>query len=198
MTADSRFQSTLPARGATTCSTPRSGSAIISIHAPRTGSDLLSEYNTVTGLISIHAPRTGSDLLLLRRFCAIFHFNPRSPHGERLNGLIIGMINYNFNPRSPHGERPDLQCCCYWQGIFQSTLPARGATRRSRLYKGTCAAFQSTLPARGATKAQRQKGASQWISIHAPRTGSDQKWKDYYKAQSISIHAPRTGSDCAK
>ena len=33
------FQSTLPARGAT----------------------LLTEYNTVTGLISIHAPRTGSD-----------------------------------------------------------------------------------------------------------------------------------------
>ena len=33
----------------------------ISIHAPRTGSDILQEAASAMGLISIHAPRTGSD-----------------------------------------------------------------------------------------------------------------------------------------
>ncbi len=58
--------------------------------------------------------------------------------------------------------------------IFQSTLPARGATN---IYDIICKDFQ--------------------ISIHAPRTGSDPNlrwWKSAYK---ISIHAPRTGSDHA-
>ena len=33
------------------------------------------------------------------------------------------------------------------------------------------------------------------ISIHAPRTGSDEGATEYYKEMLISIHAPRTGSD---
>ena len=33
----------------------------ISIHAPRTGSDILFEMDGVKYYISIHAPRTGSD-----------------------------------------------------------------------------------------------------------------------------------------
>ena len=34
-------------------------------------------------IISIHAPRTGSDYLLLAGQHRREHFNPRSPHGER-------------------------------------------------------------------------------------------------------------------
>ena len=34
-------------------------------------------------LISIHAPRTGSDSLRLMQIKLRLHFNPRSPHGER-------------------------------------------------------------------------------------------------------------------
>ena len=33
--------------------------------------------------ISIHAPRTGSDLALRVIQEIVAHFNPRSPHGER-------------------------------------------------------------------------------------------------------------------
>ena len=58
-------------------------------------------------IISIHAPRAGSDSRL--RICLrrrIFHFNPRSPCGERHFGEI-GILDkpVNFNPRSPCGER---------------------------------------------------------------------------------------------
>ena len=32
-------------------------------------------------------------------------FNPRSPHGERLQFQFCPVARINFNPRSPHGER---------------------------------------------------------------------------------------------
>ena len=58
------FQSTLPARGATTSLEIPYNYIIISIHAPRTGSDHV-EISDLSrgGDISIHAPRTGSDAI---------------------------------------------------------------------------------------------------------------------------------------
>ena len=57
------FQSTLPARGATTRDLITADSDEISIHAPRTGSDVRETPRTCdAGAISIHAPRTGSDV----------------------------------------------------------------------------------------------------------------------------------------
>ena len=105
--AQSGFQSTLPARGATRVKT----------------------FHRVGVEISIHAPRTGSDGRAVR----------------------IGADGRDFNPRSPHGERLQLPSKPPFPLRFQSTLPARGATRHRRKQKGLCA-FQSTLPARGATK----------------------------------------------
>ena len=57
-----RFQSTLPARGATPPTPAATLPAIISIHAPRTGSDGALGLDCLYQAISIHAPRTGSDL----------------------------------------------------------------------------------------------------------------------------------------
>ena len=79
-----RFQSTLPARGATELLIQSSDELQISIHAPRTGSDIVYNSTFVFCFISIHAPRTGSDSI---HPCTSFrraYFNPRSPHGERL------------------------------------------------------------------------------------------------------------------
>ena len=60
---------------------------IISIHAPRTGSDVRRKDGvTYDVLISIHAPRTGSDRAILPLQGQGKNFNPRSPHGERRNG----------------------------------------------------------------------------------------------------------------
>ena len=102
-----RFQSTLPARGATSPDKVGRGLEMISIHAPRTGSDdaatqrtriifafqstLPARGATARTLlpsddiqrISIHAPRTGSDMAAPRRSRPTSNFNPRSPHGER-------------------------------------------------------------------------------------------------------------------
>ena len=100
------FQSTLPARGATWRTRLACRLRRISIHAPRTGSDIEKGF---------------------KNFYA-----------------------YDFNPRSPHGERQD-----------------------SALSRAAACGFQSTLPARGATRRHRQHIATYTISIHAPRTGSD-------------------------
>ena len=148
---DKPFQSTLPARGAT--HEPRLLFPFfdISIHAPRTGSDAkIAMYcRDITG-ISIHAPRTGSDFA-----------RP-----------LITPLRYHFNPRSPHGERQARDSGAIEQDAFQSTLPARGATRL----------LEFLHPRNN-------------ISIHAPRTGSDKIRQEMQQFQQISIHAPRTGSD---
>ena len=56
--------------------------------------------------------------------------------------------------------------------LFQSTLPARGATITTA-GRATPVIFQSTLPARGATNPPDEGPVARAISIHAPRTGSD-------------------------
>ena len=78
----------------------------------------------------------------------------------------------DFNPRSPHGERHLAKREPLPKKKFQSTLPARGATG---LAESVCTAIS--------------------ISIHAPRTGSDDDVETAAKQGIISIHAPRTGSD---
>ena len=56
--------------------------------------------------------------------------------------------------------------------------------------------FQSTLPAGGATLTISGLEIDAKISIHAPRGGSDEKMKLIIKDNVyISIHAPRGGSD---
>ena len=106
---ESKFQSTLPARGATSNIglvlisrrnfNPRSprgerlalfGAVMclmsISIHAPREGSDLMSCLcASAYATISIHAPREGSDALAGVVVLCPLYFNPRSPRGERRN-----------------------------------------------------------------------------------------------------------------
>ena len=147
-----RFQSTLPARGATASSSssaamashfnprsphgerrrrfvfPLSGRVFQSTLPARGATNQKQRQNSAIA-ISIHAPRTGSDPLGARR------------HGRR---------PYDFNPRSPHGERQPEPAQLNPETEFQSTLPARGATRERP---------------KTATKKE--------ISIHAPRTGSD-------------------------
>ena len=149
--ADSLFQPTLPARGATRRATSKSNKQI-STHAPRTGSDLepISKHKKhlkfqptlpargatstrywrmSSRTISTHAPRTGSDPVspAERRNDYISTHAPRT--GSDDNGrLLYAAEHLHFNPRSPHGER------------------------------------------RGSRGTQRPRVS---ISTHAPRTGSD-------------------------
>ena len=102
----------------------------ISIHAPRTGSDMLSfsvaaspkQFQSTLparGATVRHGrphrhlgqdfnPRSphGERRHRLKRLsCKAKHFNPRSPHGERQFAIDFADKPMDFNPRSPHGER---------------------------------------------------------------------------------------------
>ena len=57
------FQSTPPARGATTFDIQVDDITGISIHAPREGGDLPVTVDRLIGIISIHAPREGGDIV---------------------------------------------------------------------------------------------------------------------------------------
>ena len=88
-TAANIFQSTLPVWGATVCLV---GAAAIRIKfqstlpvwgaTPKTSAEALAE------IISIHAPRVGSDSSRLSFPMASYNFNPRSPCGERPRGRV--------------------------------------------------------------------------------------------------------------
>ena len=58
--------------------------------------------------------------------------------------------------------------------------------------------FQSTLPVRGATFASSHSLTFGYISIHAPRAGSDYATHSVRRTVLITIHAPRAGSDVSK
>ena len=191
------FQSTLPARGATGRSKMTTLTRDISIHAPRTGSDVdFSGLMEKSILISIHAPRTGSDNKIrqeMQQFQQISIHAPRT--GSDLRNNLAYTSKIHFNPRSPHGERRAGNVVRSQPREFQSTLPARGATWHPHGATGNAedfnprsphgerphvspaaldaARFQSTLPARGATHLAAGRCPERWISIHAPRTGSD-------------------------
>ena len=74
-----QFQSTLPVRGATVNLTTVVAIAVISIHAPRAGSDITS-------------PQTMD---------ATGNFNPRSPCGERLSKNINKIVRKKISIHAP-------------------------------------------------------------------------------------------------
>ena len=100
-----RFQSTLPARGATTQQRRAALIRTISIHAPCTGSDsTLDEFKAFLDAFQSTLPARGATRRNTPRFYPK-DFNPRSLHGERLTKLKRQLANFYFNPRSLHGER---------------------------------------------------------------------------------------------
>ncbi len=190
-----KFQSTLPARGATYFPlslhpqhnhfNPRSPHG--ERHAPQTHSKRTEHFNPRSPhgerltssawlrkrtCISIHAPRTGSDARRSVARAGWRYFNPRSPHGERLVLLVNVQTVEIFQSTLPARGATGRGTPHGFKSRFQSTLPARGATTSSRA-RVACISFQSTLPARGATPREICEPVPVPISIHAPRTGSD-------------------------
>ena len=173
ITIGGKFQSTLPTRGATTRSMGICGCALVSIHAPHTGSDRRRRRRRRRRRVSIHAPHTGSDASSTNPRCFEHSFNPRSPHGERrLISRTSIPANNGFNPRSPHGERPAHQ----WAALRSRRVSIHAPHTGSDLYTNEWGVFH-------------------YVSIHAPHTGSDYMPFPTPHDRVVSIHAPHTGSD---
>ena len=119
----------------------------ISIHAPREGSDRLPPAGSGTGLISIHAPREGSDLtpISLNTVDGISIHAPREG-----SDLDVEVDTGRARPISIHAPREgsDLFGVPAQPKLYKflSTLPARGATRKSRAGRSACANFYPRSP----------------------------------------------------
>ena len=144
-------------------------------------------------------------------------FNPRSPHGERhvagsqkktlhifqstlpargatLKGIEGSEYEYIFQSTLPARGATNVEGHELLITRFQSTLPARGATTTDCLSM-TTSRFQSTLPARGATLSICPVCNAVIFQSTLPARGATAIQKDKAFCIDISIHAPRTGSD---
>ena len=171
-------------------------------------------------MISIHAPRVGSDTLRCMYRPRRHNFNPRSPRGERRDADDYRSAEAFQSTLPAWGATRTASEMDADYVVFQSTLPAWGATLPGA-GDGRAERFQSTLPAWGATAAFMSASTGASISIHAPRVGSDSQarqpgphrsqfqstlpaWGATHDVgrcggadRTISIHAPRVGSDKA-
>ncbi len=123
--------------------------------------------------VSIHAPRAGRD---------------------QRPGLQPPLLRC-FNPRAPRGTRLNIRSQIESVELFQSTRPARDATRAPRIRCSGRLCFNPRAP-RGTRQAQVNVdvvGLS--VSIHAPRAGRDRRNRSQNRRADVSIHAPRAGRD---
>ena len=96
------FQSTLPAWGATISGGLLYAWIKFQSTLPAWGATRLGGLITARIMISIHAPRMGSDLTKFFRAIRTKYFNPRSPHGER---PAVGFRFDSFYEISIHAPR---------------------------------------------------------------------------------------------
>ena len=124
------------------------------------------------------------------------YFNPRSPRGERHRRDICRRgTEIHFNPRSPRGERHGVLNWFQQLPGFQSTLPSRGATCRSRPKRIIYTIISIHAPLAGSDRNPSRDCLRNSISIHAPLAGSDGAAAYPDDRTAISIHAPLAGSD---
>ena len=212
-----QFQSTPPARGRLEKILLRLKKTAISIHAPREGGRLPSEYpGSGANDISIHAPARGGDAAYQLKIDAleisihaparggrhiscgqIFHikeFQSTPPRGGRPPWRSSGPSRaHNFNPRPREGGDIDKPPCYVWVRI-SIHAPARGATSINLLVMYG-SGFQSTPPRGGRPVPLGPVIAITDISIHAPARGAT--YAGGAGSQSV-IHfnpRPREGGD---
>ncbi len=101
----------------------------ISIHAPRMGSDFfcLISYSSIYSFQST-LPAWGATFFVIH-FCFLTYISIHAPRmGSDHETVYPPCVSAYFNPRSPHGERHESWLSLGRLVLFQSTLPAWGAT----------------------------------------------------------------------
>ena len=124
-----KFQSTRPARGATSTGDCRTCPSAFQSTRPARGATSQSGFQIMT----------------------LNSFNPRAPHGARPACQCHRDQTVSFQSTRPARGATMRTTSRLWRSrMFQSTRPARGATG-AMVAILACLVFQSTRPARGAT-----------------------------------------------
>ena len=144
---------------------------LISIHAPRTGSDTITNFQKSLDVkFQSTLPARGATAGVFRQ-CSIrpAHFNPRSPHGERRSIYADVIPTENISIHAPRTGSDTRMRYLEGRSVRISIhAPRTGSDRSAALNALTKTAFQSTLPARGATR--RSGGKTAWSNNFNPRS----------------------------
>ena len=148
--------------------------SIVSIHAPREGSDRRSDAAMSTAhAVSIHAPAgerhdcrrivgnrgmfqstlpaRGATAAPWSSSAIDLSFNPRSRAGSDADPADHVACDNRFNPRSPRGERRTSRLARRYARSVSIHAPREGSDSIPARLATASSQFQSTLPARGAT-----------------------------------------------
>ncbi len=217
------FQSTHPVRDATRNEWWWGFCMAISIHAPRTGCDAISDLVFVhQGEFQSTHPVRDATRIDVETFSSVdLNFNPRTPYGMRHGRPIRSFFSSEISIHAPRTGCDSMLFGLKTVKMISIHAPRTGCDCCLRLGQIKPFLFQSTHPVRDATANVEDRGNESWISIHAPRTGCDlslvRRVQPHGKFQSthpvrdatwrvrqalrewqISIHAPRTGCDYIK
>ncbi len=169
------FQSTLPARGATRrCSPGADTSDDFNPRSPHgERHNRAAQHQQKCNLISIHAPRTGSDFFDHRFDYFTRYFNPRSPHGERLYRRDLTLDKAPISIHAPRTGSDDGVHRVLILLTISIHAPRTGSDATLTLvWPGEAISIHA--PRTGSDGAGLSGRARiHPISIHAPRTGSD-------------------------
>ena len=213
------FQSTLPVWGATVYTNSTQIYMIISIHAPRVGSDGANAgtrtqhsnfnprspcgerrntnmYTAVAVNISIHAPRVGSDGTGSNRLSS----HDISIHAPRVGSDIRPPVwlsqMLNFNPRSPCGERLCGQYPIPEVYDISIHAPRVGSDHRAPPCGLPGIHFNPRSPCGERRSAKPPSKPPTKFQSTLPVWGATLLTMIIGLWCTISIHAPRVGSDC--
>ena len=152
---DRQFQSTPPARGATTVAAEAKAANIISIHAPREGGDPYTKRTK---------PKTKP-----------FQSTPPA-RGATIAWRTHDAKDWDFNPRPPRGGRQQRPYKPTYLLIISIHAPREGGDAELAQLSGRKYQFQSTPPARGATQARTgEKRVVGYFNPRPPRGGRQQR-----------------------
>ena len=145
----------------------------VSIHAPRAGRDRKRHSRTTaTRGFNPRAPRGARRVQVAGRCAAVLFQSTRPARGATKQAYWLQF----FSPVSIHAPRAGRDCLfsinVYGLFCFNPRAP-RGARPASANAAFSASPFQSTRPARGATRPAWRGAIHRCVSIHAPRAGRD-------------------------
>ncbi len=173
MASSARFQSTPPSREATSAPIPERGTGSVSIHAPLTGGDATrcGASPTWGGFQSTPPSREATGKVAGGKVEGGFQSTPPSREATYSNNTSYRRPR-SFNPRPPHGRRLEQRCGLIEHRLFQSTPPSREATGQ-RVLGGWLRGVSIHAPLTGGDAQPLSCGSFRGVSIHAPLTGGD-------------------------
>src|SRR5665213_3111647 len=121
----------------------------------------------------------------------LFQSTPPARGATGILESFIGLVG--FNPRPPRGGRLVSVRKCWHSEIVSIHAPRAGGDWAAFVPTYFSSEFQSTPPARGATRPRPTPAPRTSVSIHAPRAGGDPSVKPGHWLNAVSIHAPRAG-----